>query len=48
MSAVGGKTVKPFNIKDLDIMGKKEDREAYAKYRTERDSKPTQINLTNK
>tara|TARA_Y100000310_G_scaffold252991_1_gene259781 strand:+ start:1227 stop:1952 length:726 start_codon:yes stop_codon:yes gene_type:complete len=48
VSAVGGKTVKPFNIKDLDIMGKKEDREAYAKYRTERDSKPTQINLTNK
>ena len=47
VSAVGGKTVKPFNIKDLD-MSKKEDREAYSKYRNERDSKPTQINLTNK
>ena len=47
VSAVGGKTVKPFNIKDLD-MSKKEDVEAYKKYRTERDSKPTQINLTNK
>ena len=44
VSAVGGKTVKPFNIKDLD-MSKKEDREAYSKYRNERDSKPTQINL---
>ena len=47
VSAVGGKTVKPFNIQDLD-MSKKEDRDAYSKYRTERDSKPTQINLTNK
>jgi len=26
-------------------MSKKEDREAYSKYRNERDSKPTQINL---
>ena len=47
VSAVGGKTVKPFNIKDLD-MSKPEDREANQKYRVERDSKPTQINLTNK
>ena len=46
-SSIEGKTVKPFNIQDLD-MGKPEDREAYKKYRTERDSKPTQINLTNK
>ena len=47
VSAVGGKTLKPFNIKDLD-MSNKDDREAYQKYRVERDSKPTQINLTNK
>ena len=47
MSAVGGKTLKPFNIKDLN-MSNPEDREAYKKYRVERDSKPTQINLTNK
>ena len=46
-SSVEGKTVKPFNIQDLD-MGKPEDRAKYAEYRKERDSKPTQINLTNK
>jgi hypothetical protein len=46
-SAVGGKTVKPFNIQDLD-MSKPEDRARYSEYRKERDSKPTQINLTNK
>ena len=46
-SSIEGKTVKPFKIQDLD-MGKPEDRESYRKYRTERDSKPTQINLTNK
>ena len=45
--SIGGKTVKPFNIQDLD-MGKPEDRAKYAEYRKERDSKPTQINLTNK
>ena len=44
-SSVGGKTVKPFNIQDLD-MSKPEDRAKYAEYRNERDSKPTQINLT--
>jgi Spy/CpxP family protein refolding chaperone len=43
-SSVGGKTVKPFNIQDLD-MSKPEDRAKYAEYRNERDSKPTQINL---
>ena len=43
-SSVGGKTVKPFNIQDLD-MSKPEDRAKYAEYRKERDSKPTQINL---
>ena len=46
-SSIEGKTVKPFKIQDLD-MSKKEDYDAYAKYRKERDSKPTQINLTNK
>ena len=46
-SSVEGKTVKPFNIQDLD-MSKPEDRKKYAEYRKERDSKPTQINLTNK
>ena len=45
--SIGGKTVKPFNIQDLD-MSKPEDRSKYAEYRKERDSKPTQINLTNK
>ena len=45
--SIGGKTVKPFNIQDLD-MSKAEDRAKYAEYRKERDSKPTQINLTNK
>ena len=45
--SIGGKTVKPFNIQDLD-MSKPEDRKRYAEYRKERDSKPTQINLTNK
>ena len=46
-SAVGGKTVKPFNIQDLD-MSKPEDRAKYSEYRKARDSKPTQINLNNK
>jgi vacuolar-type H+-ATPase catalytic subunit A/Vma1 len=46
-SAIGGNTVKPFNIQDLD-MSKQEDRKKYAEYRKDRDSKPTQINLTNK
>ena len=46
-SAIGGNTVKPFNIQDLD-MSKQEDRNKYREYRNDRDSKPTQINLTNK
>ena len=46
-SSVEGKTVKPFNIQDID-MSKPEDRAKYAEYRKERDSKPTQINLTSK
>ena len=46
-SSIEGKTVKPFKISDLDL-SKLEDRAKYAEYRKERDSKPTQINLTNK
>ena len=46
-SALEGKTVKPFNIQDLD-MSKAEDRKKYAEYRKQRDSAPVQINLTNK
>ena len=46
-SSVEGKTVKPFNIQDLD-MSKPEDRQKYAEYRKQRDSAPVQINLTNK
>ena len=46
-SAIEGKTVKPFNIQDLD-MSKAEDRQKYSEYRKLRDLKPTQINLTNK
>jgi hypothetical protein len=46
-SSVEGKTVKPFNIQDID-MSKPDDRAKYAEYRKERDSKPTQINLNNK
>ena len=46
-SALEGKTVKPFNIQDLD-MSKAEDRKKYAEYRKQRDSAPVQINLNNK
>ena len=43
-SSVEGKTVKPFNIQDLD-MSKSEDRAIYAKYKKARDERPTQIIL---
>ena len=46
-SSIEGKTVKPFNIQDLD-MSKAEDRLKYAEYRKKRDSSPVQINLNNK
>ena len=46
-SSIEGKTVKPFNIQDLD-MSKAEDRKRYAEYRKERDSAPVRINLNNK
>ena len=45
-ASIGGNTVKPFKIQDLD-MSKADDRKRYAEYRKDRDSKPTQINLTN-
>ena len=44
-SAIGGKTVKPFNLQDLDLT-KPEDRKAYAEYRKKRDSGAVEINLT--
>ena len=43
-SSVGGQTVKPFKIQDLD-MSKAEDRAKYAEYRKKRDDAPTQINV---
>ena len=43
-SAVGGKTVKPFNLQDLDLT-KPEDRKAYAEYRKKRDSGAVEITL---
>jgi len=46
-SAIAGKTVKPFNIQDLD-MSNPEDRKRYAEYRKVRDSGPVHINLNNK
>ena len=46
-NSIEGKTVKPFNIQDLD-MSKAEDRQKYAEYRKQRDSAPVQINLTKK
>ena len=44
-NAIGGKTVKPFNIQDLDL-SKPEDRKTYAEYRKKRDSGAIEINLT--
>lgn len=46
-SAIGGKTVKPFNLQDYDHSNP-EDRKAYAEYRKIRDSGAIAINLTNK
>ena len=43
-SAIEGKTVKPFNIQDLDL-SKPEDRTKYAEYRKKRDSGAIEINL---
>jgi exonuclease VII large subunit len=46
-SAIEGKTVKPFNIQDLDL-SKPEDRQKYADYRKKRDAGAIEINLNNK
>jgi len=46
-SSVEGKTVKPFNLQDLDLT-KPEDRKIYSEYRKKRDSGAVEINLTNK
>ena len=43
-SAIGGKTVKPFNLQELDL-NKPEDRQAYSEYRVKRDSGAIKINL---
>ena len=46
-SSVEGKTVKPFNLQDLDLTNP-EDRKTYAEYRKKRDSGAVEINLNNK
>ena len=46
-ASIGGNTVKPLNIQDLD-MSNAEDRQKYAEYRKQRDSGAIQINLNNK
>ena len=43
-SAIEGKTVKPFNIQDLDL-SKPEDRNKYAEYRKKRDSGAIEITI---
>ena len=45
-SSIGGNTVKPFNLQDLDLT-KPEDRKAYAEYRKKRDSGAVEIKLNN-
>ena len=46
-ASIGGNTVKPFNLQDLDL-NKPEDKKAYAEYRKQRDSGSIKINLNNK
>ena len=46
-ASIGGNTVKPLNIQDLDL-NKPEDRKAYAEYRKKRDTGAIKINLNNK
>ena len=43
-SSIGGNTVKPFSLQDLDLT-KPEDKKAYAEYRAKRDSGAVEINL---
>ena len=45
-ASIGGNTVKPLNIQDLDL-NKPEDRKAYAEYRKKRDTGAIKINLNN-
>ena len=45
-ASIGGNTVKPLNIQDLDL-NKPEDRKAYSEYRKKRDSGAIKINLNN-
>jgi hypothetical protein len=44
-SSIEGKTVKPFNIQDINL-STPEGRKAYAEYRKKRDSGSIEINLT--
>ena len=46
-ASIGGNTVKPFNLQELDL-NKPEDKKAYAEYRKKRDSGAIKINLNNK
>lgn len=46
-SSIGGNTVKPLKIQDLDLSNP-EDRKTYAEYRKKRDSGSIEINLNNK
>ena len=43
-SSIGGNTVKPFSLQDLDLT-KPDDRKAYQEYRKKRDSGAVEINL---
>jgi len=43
-SSIGGNTVKPFSLQDLDLT-KPEDKKAYAEYRAKRDSGAVEIKL---
>jgi len=45
-ASIGGNTVKPLNIQELDL-NKPEDRKAYAEYRKKRDTGAIKINLNN-
>ena len=46
-ASIGGNTVKPLKIQDLDL-SKAEDRKTYSEYRKKRDSGAIEINLNNK
>jgi len=45
-ASIGGNTVKPLNIQELDL-NKPEDRKAYSEYRKKRDTGAIKINLNN-